>query len=792
MMPYIINVALILAGCLAFYKVLLQKETFYKLNRYVLMICLMVSFSLPLLPVPQQWSLRKTEAPALHQPIQVTPVNQVKDKIVSPDPGVESPLARQAGTTETTNWFSLSRVMSWAIYLYWFGVIVFGLSFLVQVVVLIYRSYTNPRIRDGKFWIIEVSGDKAPCSFVNNIYINPAKYDWETYNQILQHEKVHIQQGHSLDLLLSELVLIFQWFNPFAWIYRKEVENNLEFLTDDQMVDKEAVEVTSYQMSLLKVTAPHMPLSVTTNYNQSLLKKRIAMMNAKKSNMHTAWKYFFLLPLLVLFASLLNEPVVYGQSDKNAENKKNEVTKKDRGIQTEGYWFATIRGEKVQIQFKQDEEDHNSYNGSDFLLSELGTLPRDAKGDFKLTREAGVMQFNGKFDGNQGMGRYKFVPNKDFGSYMKAEGVGDLDDEDLMTFFFVNVTKNYVQVLKEEGYKGFDKDELIPLAALKVDKAFIRGVKENGYKDVSLQDLIPLKALDITGAYISEIRGAGYKDISVQQLISFKSQGIDKNYLAKVPKLVDKKGNDKDVVDADDVIALKAMNIDEDFATSFKSVGLTDINQNNLIAMKSLGVTAEFVKSFHAAGFKDIEPDQLISLKSQNITPEFLKEFGSVGYKDLSIENIISMKAVGVTTEYIKSWQAAGFKNIDAQELIGLRSQNISPDYGKEFEAMGYKNIDPEDMVSLKATGVKPDFIKGFKDKGYANISLEDAIALKSMNITFEYIKSFEAVGFTNIPLHDVIALKSMRITPEWIKDMKVKGFNYDRIHKYITLRSIE
>jgi hypothetical protein len=62
MIPYIINVALILAGCLVFYKLLLGKETFYRLNRYMLMLCLLIAFSLPFLPVPQQFSLRKTES----------------------------------------------------------------------------------------------------------------------------------------------------------------------------------------------------------------------------------------------------------------------------------------------------------------------------------------------------------------------------------------------------------------------------------------------------------------------------------------------------------------------------------------------------------------------------------------------------------------------------------------------------------------------------------------------------------------------------------------------------------
>ena len=104
--------------------------------------------------------------------------------------------------------------------------------------------------------------------------------------------------------MLAEAVIIFQWFNPFAWQWRKALESNLEFLTDSEMLQQETVEKESYQFSLLKVAAPHFPLCLTTNYNQSLIKKRIIMMNSKKSNVNTTWKYFFLLPLLVLFACL--------------------------------------------------------------------------------------------------------------------------------------------------------------------------------------------------------------------------------------------------------------------------------------------------------------------------------------------------------------------------------------------------------------------------------------------------------------------------------------------------------
>ena len=169
------------------------------------------------------------------------------------------------------------------------------------------------------------------------------------YNQVLQHEKIHIQQRHSIDILLAELVLIFQWFNPFAWLYRKEIENNLEFLTDDQLLQKEHVEKSRYQMSLLKVSAPHFPLSLTTNYNQSLLKKRITMMNAKRSK-HTHYLEIFLpAAFACITCQPLNEPVAKAQSTAVSAKVKPKV-KIDNSIQTEGYWFATIKGDKIKMR----------------------------------------------------------------------------------------------------------------------------------------------------------------------------------------------------------------------------------------------------------------------------------------------------------------------------------------------------------------------------------------------------------------------------------------------------------
>ena len=665
MIPYILYSALILTACLVFYKLLLQKETFFHLNRFVLLSCMALAFILPLIPVPQQLSFRKM---AVEKPVIIakTPVN-TKTTVALKEEPVQPTLADQ-----TKEVIDIASIMKLLVYLYWFGVVVFALNFLMQAVLLFYRAYSKSVIQDGKFRIVEITGDKAPCSFANNIFINPEKYEWETYNQILLHEKIHIEQKHTIDLLLAEIVLIFQWFNPFAWQWRKTLEINLEFLTDNQMLQQETVEKESYQFSLLKVAAPQFPLSLTTNYNQSLLKKRIIMMNSKKSNVNTTWKYFFLVPIMVLFACLFNQPAAQSQTlaSKEKEEKKSNI---QGGMETEGSWFATIKGETVHIQFKSDENNSNST----FQLNEFKDFPKDKQGTFTLTREAGTMTFTGKFEGNSGMGTYKFTANKEYRTAMSKEGIDLEDDEDFMVFFMINVKQSYVQMLKKKGYNNLDKDELIPLAALDVNEAYITSIKQV-IPDIDLDDLVPFKSLGIDKAYIEEIRKSGYKDLSPGNIIALKSQGIDAKYIKDFKSSTNSKKNNKDADDEedkeDDVIAFKSLGIDQAFIDSFKKIGYNDLSNHDLMALKSLNVTPEYINSFGKAGYKNITAEDLFALKSLNVTPELILQYKDLGFNNLNLEDVVGAKAVGATPSFIKSMKGKGhdFKSLD--KYISLKA----------------------------------------------------------------------------------------------------------------------
>lgn len=690
MIPYILYSALILSACLAFYKLLLQKETFFHLNRFVLLGCMILAFILPLLPVPQQLSLRKV-AVEKHVPLARTAAG--KSQIIAlKSPPVQDVIVEQAKQT-----FDVEMLLQWLVYLYWFGVLLFGVNFLMQACVLFYRAYSLSAIQDGKFRIVEITGDKAPCSFANNIFINPEKYEWETYNQILLHEKIHIEQKHTIDLLLAEAVIVFQWFNPFAWQWRKALESNLEFLTDDKMLQQETVEKESYQFSLLKVAAPHFPLSLTTNYNQSLIKKRIIMMNSKKSSVHTTWKYFFLLPLLILFVCLFNQPAAQGQTlNLNEEPKEQSIIQ--NGMAAEGSWFAVIKGSTVNIQFRNGDDNNSS---TTFQLSELKGFTKEMKGEFTLIREAGIMNFEGKFEGNNGMGTYKFTADKNFSASMAQEGVAVADESDLMAFFMVNVKISYVKMLKKNGYKNVDKDQLIPLAALGANEEYVTSIKQAGIPDFDLEDLIPLKSMGIDKAFIDEIRQAGYKNISADNIIALKSQGINGKFITDFHNSTN--GNDDDET-GDNIIAFKSMNIDKAFIDSFKALGYNDLSNDDLMAFKSLNITPSYIHEFEKVGYSNLKPDDLMSFKSLNITPKYIGEFEKIGYK-----------------------------NIKPDDFMALKSQNITPDLISDYKNLGFNDLNIDDVIGAKSMGVSPAFIKSMKEKGHNFKTLEKYMELKAV-----------------------------------------------------------
>ncbi|MEM6722017.1 MAG: ankyrin repeat domain-containing protein [Bacteroidota bacterium] len=331
MIALLLKTSIALLIFLAFYKLFLERESFYTVNRWYLFICLVLAFVLPFISVPQLVANQGyvSEVISSIEPTKIVdnqtnlniPKNDTRevilDKVKSQQTEVQEQTLEKTGTSSVAvaSKPSLS-LLDWILGIYFFGVIVFALHLLFQIVSICLKIVrSDDKIRDENAVIINHPSIKEPCSFFNYIFINPAQYDYETYEQILAHEHVHVDKKHSIDLLLAELVKVFLWFNPFVWSYRKSVEKNIEFQTDAILMNTETIQNDQYQLSLLKIATYTKPLTITTNYNQSLIKKRIVKMNSKKSNPHSYWKYSFLVPTVLVLLLFLNKPLTAATID---------------------------------------------------------------------------------------------------------------------------------------------------------------------------------------------------------------------------------------------------------------------------------------------------------------------------------------------------------------------------------------------------------------------------------------------------------------------------------------------
>jgi len=269
-----VNVALLLF-CAGYYLVL-RHLTFYTLNRIYLVAAMLFATVYP--------KINLSDFLKHHQQI-AKPVQGVIFNWQAPAKALVSPLAKP-------NYWLWAEVALWA------GVLLLAIRLLIQFYSLyrLYRSSTAGKIYNHDVRIIK--GNSGPFSFWKSIFINPANHEPADLHSILLHEQVHVSELHTLDVLLAELSTVFYWFNPGVWLMKKAVRENIEFITDRKILNNGA-DTKQYQYSLVNVSYATAPQGIVNHFNISTIKKRIIMMNAKRSSKYNLTRYAFLVPAVV-------------------------------------------------------------------------------------------------------------------------------------------------------------------------------------------------------------------------------------------------------------------------------------------------------------------------------------------------------------------------------------------------------------------------------------------------------------------------------------------------------------
>ena len=301
--------ALLLAGALL-YGLFFWRSTFLRWNRVMLWSILLASLILPFIHLPESWTLKGWQNKATIV-LPVTRLN-VDEKLPEPQFFSEINIIDQETPSETSEVIStkypIVTITQLLFFLYGIGCFVFGLRFLIHLLSL-FKLFRKAHIeqRDG-YQLAFCREELSPFAFGRTIFLSETLLQSAELELILTHELAHVRQQHTLDILVAELLLVWQWFNPGAWLYRRLVETNLEYLADRSVLQQQWNK-KQYQLSLLNWSNVNVSNSLSTSYNFSLLKERIMMMNRKPSSKVYFLGYVMVLALLPML-SVFNQPTL--------------------------------------------------------------------------------------------------------------------------------------------------------------------------------------------------------------------------------------------------------------------------------------------------------------------------------------------------------------------------------------------------------------------------------------------------------------------------------------------------
>ena len=308
---YILKSAACLAVFYLFYKLLMSRDTFHRFNRFALLGLLVLSSVLPLVEV-------SVNRPA---PVHETMLT-LEQLLLLADVQAEGEIVSQP---TTALWVRV------ALLVYLAGIVFFAvrnLWSLCRLGVLLRRGRLE-RLADwlpGRVENVRLvvhNRDIAPFSWMRYIVLSRKDLE-ENGREILIHELAHIRNHHSWDLLLADLCIFVQWFNPAAWLLKQELQTIHEYEADDTVL-REGVDAKKYQMLLIKKAVGTRLYSMANSFNHSSLKKRITMMLKEKSNPWARVKYLYVLPLAALAVSAFARPEVSAVADELSSAKVNDL-----------------------------------------------------------------------------------------------------------------------------------------------------------------------------------------------------------------------------------------------------------------------------------------------------------------------------------------------------------------------------------------------------------------------------------------------------------------------------------
>ena len=331
---YILKSVLIMGIFLLFHKIFLEKEKMHEFNRFYLLTALILSLIVPFLP---------TGFDLFSSTVQYTGQTANTASITF-------------GVGEGINANSSIDYGKWVIMLlYLSGVLFATLRFGFNLTDIIKKAKKGKIIKHGNARIILLDEKVAPFTFLNHIFFEKRAFENNEIDQkLLDHELTHVQQRHSWDIILVELIAILYWFNPLLYGYKRAIQLNHEFLADASVLSR-FKELRSYQGLLLDMIQPKNKILLASNFNFQLTQKRLKMMTKKSSYRRKTFLQFSVIPIALGVMLGFGSPVIAQKSNqKDKVAMQQDLQKvKDKYFANAQINYTTEDGQIMTVQYKK-------------------------------------------------------------------------------------------------------------------------------------------------------------------------------------------------------------------------------------------------------------------------------------------------------------------------------------------------------------------------------------------------------------------------------------------------------
>ncbi|RKI08170.1 4-hydroxy-3-methylbut-2-enyl diphosphate reductase [Corallococcus sp. AB030] len=279
-------------------------------------------------------------------------------------------------------------------------------------------------------------------------------------------------------------------------------------------------------------------------------------------------------PWLTLVVMLLTLPVLAAEAQRT------------------GTWGAYVKEQQLQLSL-QPKDRPDSHHGFSAPLADFQGLStaEGSSAPFKLVREAGTFDFEGRFKDGQGVGTWRFTPDASFTKKLSELGIPKPDADEQFLLASVNVGPQRVQALAAVGQKVITVDELVQVGIFNVTPEYVRAMAAEGYPKLTIEQLVSCRIHNVTPERIQGLAAMGFKGLPL----------------------------------------------------------------DSLLAMSIHGVTPDFVREMRGLGFKDLGADDLVAMRIHGVTPAFVKEMRDAGYENATADDFVSMRIHGIDSIFVRS-----------------------------------------------------------------------------------------------------------------------------------------